>query len=149
MQTHTQKTYRTLEINKLRILQANCWKSREKVTMHLFGEKELWDFEILAIQEPSINPHTEEMTTYSQALGGRFHTLLKPTRRADSGNRPRVCFFVHKKLDRKRWTVQYHSKDLSTLTLHTETWERCTYTIYTTQARAQAKGEALTTSVGH
>jgi len=106
-------------IDKLRILQANCWKSRERVTMHLFGEKELLDFEILAIQEPSINTHTDYMTTYSQALKGQFHILLKPTRKGDKKNLPRVCFFVHKKLDPKKWAIRHYTKDLSTLTIHT------------------------------
>jgi len=55
--------------------------------IHLFGEKEVRDLEILAIQEPYINKHTDQVinkhtdqvTTYSQMLGNRFHLLIKPT----------------------------------------------------------------------
>jgi len=35
------------QIAHIRILQANCWKSREQVTMHLFGEKELHELDAL------------------------------------------------------------------------------------------------------
>ena len=48
-----------MDLKQIRILQANCWKSREKVMIHLFGEKEVRDLEILAIQEPYINRHTD------------------------------------------------------------------------------------------
>ena len=44
-----------MDLEQIRILQANYWKSREKVMIHLFGEKEVRDLEILAIQEPYIN----------------------------------------------------------------------------------------------
>jgi hypothetical protein len=44
-----------IDLKQIQILQANCWKSREKVMIHLFGEKEVRDLEILAIQEPYIN----------------------------------------------------------------------------------------------
>jgi len=36
------------QIAHIRILQANCWKSREQVTMHLFGEKELHELDARA-----------------------------------------------------------------------------------------------------
>jgi len=78
--------------------------------MHLFGEKELHEFEVLAIQEPCINRHATEMTTYSQALEGRFDVLLKPT------PSKRVCLFINKKIYQRKWTVRYHTRDLSTLT---------------------------------
>lgn len=84
--------------------------------MHLLSDKELHDFEI-AIQEPSINRHTEEMTTYTQALEGRFHVLLKPTPRDHEEERSRVCFFINKALDSKSRSIRYHTRDLSTLTL--------------------------------
>lgn len=85
--------------------------------MHLFGERELHNFEILAIQEPNINRHTDEMTTYSHALGGQFHVLLRPTPKAAKEDTPRVCFFVNKRLDPRIWSIQHHTRDMSTLTL--------------------------------
>ena len=53
--------------------------------MHLFGEGGVQEMEILAIQEPEVYNHTDPMTTYSQALGGRFHVLLRPTEQAHGG----------------------------------------------------------------
>ncbi|KAJ5244945.1 hypothetical protein N7489_005041 [Penicillium chrysogenum] len=53
--------------------------------MHLFGEERVQEMEILAIQEPEVYNHTDPMTTYSQALGGRFHVLLRPTEQAHGG----------------------------------------------------------------
>ena len=89
--------------------------------IHLFGEKEVRDLEILAIQEPYINKHTDQVTTYSQMLGNRFHLLIKPTSKdTNVANMPRVCFFVSKALDPKKWAIKHHTKDLSTLTLHTK-----------------------------
>lgn len=109
-----------MDIKQIRILQANCWKSREKVMVHLFGEKEVRNLEILAIQEPYINSYTDQVTTYSQMLGNRFHLLIKPTsKHTDAAYMPRVCFFINKSLDPTKWTIQHHTKDLSTLTLRT------------------------------
>lgn len=42
----------------LRILQANTMKSKDRVMMHLFGEKQVQDAEILAIQEPQTGTST-------------------------------------------------------------------------------------------
>ena len=109
-----------MDIKQIRILQANCWKSREKVMVHLFGEREVRNLEILAIQEPYINSYTDQVTTYSQMLGNCFHLLIKPVSRyTDATHMPLVCFFISKSLDPKKWTIQHHTKDLSTLTLHT------------------------------
>ncbi|ODM14238.1 hypothetical protein SI65_10346 [Aspergillus cristatus] len=110
-----------MSLKRIQILQANCWKSREKVMIHLFGEKEVRDLEILAIQEPYINRHTDQVTTYSQMLGNRFHLLIKPTSKdTNVANMPWVCFFVSKALDPMKWAIKHHTKDLSTLTLHTK-----------------------------
>lgn len=107
--------------NRLRILQANCWKSRNEVQMHLFGEKDVQEYDILAIQEPYINKLTDPLTTYSLALQNRFHILLQPTLRKDYSIRPRVCFYVNKRIDPMTWEVRFHNRNLSTLTLHTAT----------------------------
>ena len=115
-----------MDLKQIQILQANCWKSREKVMIHLFGEKEVRDLEILAIQEPYINRYTDQVTTYSQMLGNRFHLLIKPTSKdTNMANMPRVCFFVSKALDPTKWAIQHHTKDLSTLTLRTRIGPIC------------------------
>ncbi|KAJ5544111.1 reverse transcriptase [Penicillium frequentans] len=91
--------------------------------MHLFGEEEVQRMEILAIQEPEVYGFGDAgslMTTYSQALGGKFHVLLRPTLVGDGEDgKPRVCFYVNKKIDPKTWSVKHHSRDLSTLTVRT------------------------------
>ncbi|OKL56217.1 hypothetical protein UA08_08364, partial [Talaromyces atroroseus] len=103
--------------------QANCWKSRDEVQMHLLGEKELHSYEILAIQEPYINKRTNPMTTYSQALEGHFHVLLQPVAPEDWDRHPRVCFYVNKNLDATQWEIHYHTRDLSTLSIRTNNKE--------------------------
>ncbi|KAJ5547523.1 reverse transcriptase [Penicillium frequentans] len=91
--------------------------------MHLFGEEEVQRMEILAIQEPEVYGFGDAgtlMTTYSQALSGNFHILLRPTPVEDGEDgKPRVCFYVNKKMDPKTWSVRHHSRDLSTLTVRT------------------------------
>lgn len=115
-----------LNPTQLRIPQANTWKSRNKVMMHLFGEEGVQEMEILAIQEPEVYNHTDSMTTYSQALGGRFHVLLRPTEQVRGGKaevdaaKPRVCFYVNKRIDPKSWSIRYHTRDASTLRVKTD-----------------------------
>ncbi|EED22645.1 hypothetical protein TSTA_061350 [Talaromyces stipitatus ATCC 10500] len=87
--------------------------------MYLFGESEVQNYDILAIQESYINKHTDPLTTYSLALKGSFHILLQPTPKEEYKKRPRVCFYVNRGLDLATWEVQYHNRDLSTLILHT------------------------------
>lgn len=93
--------------------------------MHLFGEKQVQDAEILAIQEPQTwdfddGTGSEMIRVYSQALGGRHHVLMKPTpNSAGEAGRPRVCTYVSKKIDAQTWSIKYHSRDYSTLSLRT------------------------------
>ncbi|EED11577.1 reverse transcriptase, putative [Talaromyces stipitatus ATCC 10500] len=61
----------------------------------------------------------DPLTTYSLALKGSFHILLQPTPREEYEKRPRVCFSVNRGLDPATWEVQYHNRELSTLTLYT------------------------------
>lgn len=105
--------------HRLQILQANCWKSRDEVQMHLFGEKDVQEYDILAIQEPYINNRTDPLTTYALALQNRFHILLQPTPQEDYETCPRVCLYVNRRIDPTTWEVRYHNRDLSTLILQT------------------------------
>lgn len=83
--------------------------------MHLFGE-ELREFNVLAI----IHLYNDPLTTYSQALEGYFNVLLRGTPLAElATDRPRVCLYVNKRLDATKWEVHHHSRDLSSLALHT------------------------------
>ncbi|KAJ5313210.1 uncharacterized protein N7443_000094 [Penicillium atrosanguineum] len=62
------------------------------------------------------------MATYSQALAGRFHVLLRLTIIRDGREdscRPRVCFYINKKINPKAWSVQHYSRDVSTLSVKT------------------------------
>jgi hypothetical protein len=87
--------------------------------MQLFGEEEVQNMEILAIQEPSINKLVDPETTYSCILWGRFHVLLQSTSMTECrrGLRPRTCSYVNKDIDPKTWSFQHYTRDLSTLTL--------------------------------
>ncbi|KAJ5094939.1 hypothetical protein N7532_007230 [Penicillium argentinense] len=101
--------------------------------MHLFGEEEVHKLDILAIQEPSINTLTEPMTTYSQALGGRFHVVLRPT--ASTEPIPRVCFFINKRLDPRTWTVRHITRDISTVSINASTGTIHIHNVYNPSPR--------------
>ncbi|GKT52007.1 uncharacterized protein ColSpa_12188 [Colletotrichum spaethianum] len=77
----------------------------------LLRDPRIDDYDILAIQEPWINPYNA--TTHHPAKD-RFH-LCYPSNREEG--LARVCFFVNKKLDHLKWQFKEHSKDLCTLTL--------------------------------
>ena len=75
------------EKNELRILQYNVQKSRNKVMMTLFQERDIRDYDILMINEPW-RPH-DGARTYSPAIIG--FTL------ADNGGR--TCFYINRDID--------------------------------------------------
>ncbi|KAJ5761315.1 reverse transcriptase [Penicillium odoratum] len=102
---------------------------------HLFGEEGVRKCDILAIQEPEIfNWMEPEMGVHSQTLGGRFHTLLRPTptavREEAARTQPRVCFFVSKGINPKSWSIRHHSRDASTLTVETGAGQLHVHNIY-------------------
>jgi hypothetical protein len=77
--------------------------------MHFFGEKEVQDVEVIAIQESMINRSTTQMTIYVQTLQDKFHVAIRPTSSHVEADKPRVCFFINKNLKPKQWSVQHHS----------------------------------------
>ncbi|KAB8068832.1 hypothetical protein BDV29DRAFT_62763 [Aspergillus leporis] len=85
--------------------------------MHVFGEKRVQDVEVIAIQESMINRSTTQMTTHVQTLQDKFHVAIRPTPSHAEVDEPRACFFINKRLHPKQWSIQHHSRFLSTLTL--------------------------------
>ena len=97
--------------NTLSILQYNVRKSRDIVMAAMLRDPLIHKYDILAIQEPWRNPFTA--TTHHPAKD-IFH-LCCPTE-GDEGP-VRVCFFVNKKLDHRKWQFKEHSRDICTLTV--------------------------------
>ena len=74
----------------------------------LLRDPNTWGYDVLAIQEPWINPFTP---TTHHPVRDRFH-LAYPT-----GESARVCFFVNERIDKCSWTVKEWSPDFQTLQL--------------------------------
>ncbi|KAF2812694.1 DNase I-like protein [Mytilinidion resinicola] len=95
----------------LTIIQYNVNKSRETQREFLEkAERAQPQPLVLAIQEPWKNTQQQEHTTlrtksYYLLHGGSPHT--------------RTCIYINKNLDINQWSVEHHSPDLITLSLHT------------------------------
>jgi hypothetical protein len=76
----------------------------------LLRDPRIHEYDILAIQEPWRNPYTA--TTHHPAKD-IFH-LCYLAARGEEG-RARVCFFVNKRIDHRRWRFREHSKDVCSL----------------------------------
>ncbi|EED18994.1 reverse transcriptase, putative [Talaromyces stipitatus ATCC 10500] len=89
------------------------------------SEDELTQPSIHEAPQDPIEPAQEADTLMTTNLedstwaNNHFHILLQPTPKEEYKKRPRVCFYVNRGLDPATWEVQYHNRDLSTLTLHT------------------------------
>jgi exonuclease III len=97
--------------NRLNILQYNVRKSRDMVMASLLRDPGTYDFDIIAIQEPWKNPYTA--TTHHPAKD-RFH-LCYPI--GDTEGSARVCFFVNKKIDQKRWRFEERTRDICSIVI--------------------------------
>lgn len=97
--------------NRLNILQYNVRKSRDMVMASLLRDPGIYDFDIIAIQEPWKNPYTA--TTHHPAKN-RFH-LCYPT--GDTEGSARVCFFVNKKIDQTRWRFEERTRDICSIVI--------------------------------
>ena len=105
----------------LNILQYNTQKSRE-VMADAFNRHELYQYDVLAIQEPYRNPY--QNATYHPAKD-RFHLLY-----FDSEN-TRTCIFVNTRIDAGTWTVRYVNGDICILQLRTpDKGHLCVYNVY-------------------
>ena len=98
--------------NRLNILQYNVRKSRDMVMASLLRDPAIYDFDIIAIQEPWRNPYSA--TTHHPAKD-RFH-LCYPT--GDAEGLARVCFFVNKKLDQTKWRFEERTRDICSIAIN-------------------------------
>ena len=83
------------------------------------------------------------MSTYSQALGGNFQVLMRPTPvNAGEEEKQRVCLNVNKKIDPKTWSVRHRSRDLSALTVRMALGTIDIHHIYVSSKVGNAAGSA-------
>ena len=95
----------------LSILQYNVRKSRDIVMPTLLRDPKIVDFDILAIQEPWVNPFMD--TTHHPAKD-LFH-LCYP--QAEGESSARVCMFINKRLDHTKWQFESHNRHFCTVTI--------------------------------
>jgi hypothetical protein len=77
----------------------------------LLRDPKVHEYDILAIQEPWRNPYMD--TTHHPAKD-IFH-LCYPT--AKEVGPARVCFFINKRIDHKRWRFKEYTRDICSLTI--------------------------------
>ena len=94
--------------NKLRILQYNANKSRNKVLIGLLQDPRVATYDIIAIQEPWRNPF--DFATYN-SRNSPFH--LVDSKKAGS----RISTYVNKNIPLSSWQETHHSDDLHSVTL--------------------------------
>ena len=97
--------------NTLSILQYNVHKSRNMVMASMLRDPRIHEYDILAIQEPWRNPFVA--TTHY--LAKRVFHLCCPA--GSEAGPARVCFFINKRLDHKKWQFKEHSRDICSLTV--------------------------------
>ena len=82
------------------------------VIASLLRDPAIYDFDIIAIQEPWRNPYSA--TTHHPAKD-RFH-LCYPT--GDAEGLAQVCFFVNKKLDQTKWRFKERTRDICSVIIN-------------------------------
>lgn len=88
----------TIELHTtLSILQYSVHKSKDTVMATLPRDLHVHEYDILAIQERWRNPF---MATTQHPAKDIFHLCYQV---AAEGGPARVCFFINKKIDHKRW----------------------------------------------
>ncbi|EUC27476.1 hypothetical protein COCCADRAFT_111608, partial [Bipolaris zeicola 26-R-13] len=75
----------------------------------LLRDPGIYDFDIIAIQEPWKNPYT---TTTHHPAKNKFH-LCYPT--SHTGGIARVCFFINKKIDQLGWRFEERTRDICSI----------------------------------
>lgn len=97
------------DTTKLRIIQYNVGR-RYEVMAELLRRQETVHMDIIAIQEPWINPHNGNTHNPAKNL---FHTVLP-----DTEERPRVCLYVNRALNiQKLKAHSYESRDIISITI--------------------------------
>ena len=104
----------------LKILQYNTRKSRE-VMAELFRRDQIYDQDIIAIQEPYRNPL---QNTSHHPARDRFHLLYFDSKLT------RTCLFVNKRIAPSTWSVEYINEDICLLRLTTRQDRVCLYNVY-------------------
>ncbi|KAF5845853.1 hypothetical protein GGP41_009627 [Bipolaris sorokiniana] len=79
------------------------------VMASLLRDPGIYDFDIIAIQEPWKNPYA---TTTHHPAKNKFH-LCYPT--SHIGGIARVCFFINKKIDQLRWRFEERTRDICSI----------------------------------
>jgi hypothetical protein len=92
--------------NRLNIQQYNVRRSRDMVMASLLRDPEIYDFDIIAIQEPWKSPYT---ATTQYPAKDRFHLCYAI---GDKEGLARVCFFVNQKLDQTKWRFKERTRDI-------------------------------------
>jgi hypothetical protein len=95
----------------LSILQYNVHKSRDMVMASMLRDPRIHEYDVLAIQEPWRNPFAA--TTHHPAKSV-FHLCCSAEEEAGPA---RVCFFINRRLDHKKWQFKEHSRDICSLTI--------------------------------
>lgn len=91
--------------NKLRILQYNVHKSRNKMMIALLQEEKIQEYNILVIQESW--QHHVGISAYNSRSAN--FTLVN--------NDEKTYFYINKRIDSNNWHNTWHSKDVETITL--------------------------------
>jgi exonuclease III len=86
----------------------------------LLADPRTYEFDIIALQEPWINPH--QRTTYCPSAAP-FHLVFPP-------EKGRCCFLINKKLDTAAWEPSFPSPDLCTLRLETRGHKLWIHNVY-------------------
>ncbi len=94
---------------KLRILQYNIHKFREKIMIVLLHEKKIKNYDILILQE--LWWFDENFKAYCSAI---VDFMLK-------NNESRICFYINKRFDSNIWYSTWYFKDVDMITLQTLT----------------------------
>ena len=94
-------------MNKLKVLQYNVQKSKDKVMAPLLADKATASYDILALQEPWHNPYKN--ATYCPSSAAFYVAYDNQERRS--------CFLINKSLDINSWDVDYSGPDVCSLRL--------------------------------
>ena len=92
---------------KLRILQYNVYKFREKMMIVLLHEKKIKNHDILILQE---------LWWFDENFRAYCSTTVNFTLK---NNESRICFYINKRIDSNIWHSTWHFKDVNTIMLQT------------------------------
>ena len=101
----TKEKSMTNAFQKLRILQYNIYKSKNKMMIILLHEKRIKNYNILMIQK--LWQHHEKTRTYNSR---DIDFTLK-------NNNEKTCFYVNNRIDGNNWHNTWHFKNVNIITL--------------------------------